>query len=139
MTTHSGVELPGPVVETTAGAPWHAGRAGGPDAGRGTAGRPLMLAAGGAIVVLVVVVQVISWSMDAEQQRLRSAPTPALAQLRAEEAEALGRYRWLDAKAGVVQVPIERAMERVLERGRLGPLPARGPVAPPPPEVAPTK
>src|SRR5690348_5823915 len=31
--------------------------------------------------------------------------------LRAAEDEALGRYAWVDRKAGVVRIPIERAME----------------------------
>jgi len=37
--------------------------------------------------------------------------------LRASEQDTLESYGWVDRKAGVVRVPIERAFELVLERG----------------------
>jgi hypothetical protein len=36
---------------------------------------------------------------------------------RAKEEEQLNSYGWLDQKAGVVHIPIERAMQLVAERG----------------------
>jgi hypothetical protein len=43
------------------------------------------------------------------------------------EKEQTERYAWVDQKAGVVRIPVERAMELVAERG----LPARAPAAKP--------
>ncbi len=40
-----------------------------------------------------------------------------LAEHRAREDELLSRYGWVDRENGVVRVPIERAMELLLERG----------------------
>ena len=37
---------------------------------------------------------------------------------RAGQLERLEKYRWLDREAGVVALPIERAMELVVEEGR---------------------
>ncbi len=39
-----------------------------------------------------------------------------LADLRAKEAKQLGSYAWVDQKAGVVQLPLERAMELTLQQ-----------------------
>lgn len=39
-----------------------------------------------------------------------------LAELRAKHAEQLASYRWVDQKAGVVQLPIERAEELTLQK-----------------------
>jgi len=43
--------------------------------------------------------------------RLQSAPSRDLQTLRAQKDAMLNGYRWLDRGAGVVQIPIERAME----------------------------
>jgi len=61
------------------------------------------------------------------EPRLQGQPVRDLAALRAEEDKALTTYGWVDPAAGVVRIPIERAMDRVLERG----LPARAPEARP--------
>ena len=42
---------------------------------------------------------------------------------RAAEDAQLNSYGWVDKKAGVIRIPIERAMDLIAERG----LPARGP------------
>jgi hypothetical protein len=55
------------------------------------------------------------------EPRLQPAPPLDLDVLRAEEEQALLRYRWVDKNAGVVGLPIDRAMELVVQRG----LPAR--------------
>ena len=56
--------------------------------------------------------------------RLQSSPTEDLQQLRADEARLLGGYGWVDREHVVVRIPIERAMDLVLERGL--PKPATG-------------
>ncbi len=55
------------------------------------------------------------------EPRLQVAPAENLKKLRAEENALLRRYEWVDADAGIVRIPIERAMELLSERG----LPAR--------------
>lgn len=40
----------------------------------------------------------------------------AMKQLRAEEDAKLNHYRWVDQSAGVVQIPIDRAIEVVVEK-----------------------
>jgi len=69
----------------------------------------------GAIVVLLVVllVQVFYFevSQRLERQRYVDRPDRALAEYYASQREALHRWAWVDAKAGAVTIPIERAME----------------------------
>jgi hypothetical protein len=59
------------------------------------------------------------------EPRLQSTPLDDLAALHAWEERLLTTYAILDSQAGTVRIPIERAMELVVERG----LPAR-PAAP---------
>ncbi len=56
------------------------------------------------------------------EPRLQVQAREDLKALRAAEDALLNSYGWVDAKAGVVRIPIERAMELLVERG----LPARG-------------
>jgi hypothetical protein len=91
--------------------------------------RPLAAVAGGiltaVIMVTLIALAVLGISRDG-RDALRSAPTPPpiadgpqlqtaapldLAQLRREKNAMLDQYRWLDRDKGVVQIPIERAME----------------------------
>jgi hypothetical protein len=51
-----------------------------------------------------------------------------------EEREALTTYGWVDKNAGVVRLPIERAMDLLVERG----LPPSKPTAPTTPTPGPT-
>ena len=55
------------------------------------------------------------------EPRLQTDPRQDLADLRAKEDEWLASYGWVDKNAGVVRIPIEKAMKLTLERG----LPAR--------------
>lgn len=56
----------------------------------------------------------------AEQQppepRLQVHPAEDLAKLRADEQEQLESYGWVDPAAGVVSIPIERAMDLLAEK-----------------------
>jgi hypothetical protein len=49
--------------------------------------------------------------------RIEEHPAIELQQLHAQEDAVLSTYGWIDRKAGVVRVPIDRAMELQLERG----------------------
>ena len=52
---------------------------------------------------------------------LEPRPGASLASVHAREEELLTTYGWIDPENGIVRVPIDRALEIVLERG----LPAR--------------
>ncbi len=62
---------------------------------------------------------------EAPAPRLQTSPLHDLVDLRARDAAALHEYAWVDRDAGVVRIPIERAIALLAERG----LPAR-PAAP---------
>jgi hypothetical protein len=53
--------------------------------------------------------------------RLQTQPREDLKNLRAEEQRRLDSYAWVDAARGDVHIPIDRAMEMLLQQG----LPAR--------------
>jgi hypothetical protein len=61
--------------------------------------------------------------MSAEESQIPPAPRieehPAIEiqQLHSQENSILSTYGWTDKKAGVVRIPIDRAMELQLERG----------------------
>ena len=52
------------------------------------------------------------------EPRLQTAPADDLRKLRAAEHTRLTTYGWVDRKAGVVRIPIERAKELVAEGAR---------------------
>ena len=56
------------------------------------------------------------------EPRLQVAPREDLQALRAREEAELNSYAWIDKTAGVVRLPISRAMDLLLDRG----LPVRG-------------
>jgi hypothetical protein len=49
--------------------------------------------------------------------RLEVRPGASLAQFRAAEEVELNSYGWIDRNAGTVRIPIDRAMQLILERG----------------------
>jgi hypothetical protein len=51
------------------------------------------------------------------QPRLQAEPRTDLERLRQREDETLHSYGWVDPKAGAVRIPIDRAMELVLQKG----------------------
>lgn len=56
------------------------------------------------------------------EPRLQSDPAADLRRWRAEEDAGLRGYSWADRERGVIRLPLDRAMELVLQRG----FPARG-------------
>jgi hypothetical protein len=58
---------------------------------------------------------------DADQTpprpRLQNTPARDFEDFRLEQAAKLSAYRWIDRDRGVVQIPIDRAMEIALEKG----------------------
>jgi hypothetical protein len=51
------------------------------------------------------------------EPRLQTQPFADIQQLRRSERTLLDSYGWVDQKAGVVRIPIERAKELMLARG----------------------
>lgn len=49
--------------------------------------------------------------------RLQVQPGADLAKLRREEDERLGSYKWIDQQQGIVQLPIDRAINLLSEQG----------------------
>lgn len=49
--------------------------------------------------------------------RLQIHPARDLKELRQGEDEKLNSYRWVDQKAGIVRIPIDRAMDLLIEKG----------------------
>jgi len=56
------------------------------------------------------------------EPRLQVSPQQDLQQMRAAETALLHSYGWVDRQAGIVRIPIERAIELLAERG----LPPKG-------------
>jgi hypothetical protein len=48
---------------------------------------------------------------------LQAQPQLDLAEFQARQAAILSSYGWVDRRAGIVRIPIERAMDLVAERG----------------------
>jgi hypothetical protein len=55
-------------------------------------------------------------SKDAEWRATADARRKALAELRLSEDSTISTYAWIDRKAGVVRLPIERAMELTVQQ-----------------------
>ena len=51
------------------------------------------------------------------EPRIEEHPAIAIRELRAQEEHTLSTYGWVDKEAGVLRIPIDRAMELQLERG----------------------
>lgn len=51
------------------------------------------------------------------EPRLQIAPAQELLQIRAAEDAVLSSYGWVNQAAGLVRIPIDRAIERVIEQG----------------------
>ena len=51
------------------------------------------------------------------EPRIEEHPAVDLQQLHAQEDRTLSTYGWVDKKAGVVRIPVDRALELQLERG----------------------
>ncbi len=51
------------------------------------------------------------------EPRLQTQPREDLREMRAREDEILTSYGWIDKNAGVVRIPIDRAMKMTVERG----------------------
>ena len=105
---------------------------------RDLSARAILWAAAGLVVTLLVVfvaIRIFHFALARDDHastatlpqtesplpRLQTNPAADLGTLRAAEEAKLHSYGWVDRKAGVIRIPIERAIELTAERG----LPAR--------------
>jgi len=77
----------------------------------------LVVGAVGVILLVICVVLLQAYFYAAErreaQRKVVAVVPEELAQTRADQLGVLNSYRWIDEKAGVVGIPIERAMALV--------------------------
>ena len=117
---------------------------------RDVAIRPIVTAAGGLAVVLVLTAVLMLWLFDyfaarqaresppanplaasagrllPPEPRLQTHPIRDLHDLRARESATLSSYGWVDRQSGVVRIPIERAMDLLAERQAAAAAPPSG-------------
>jgi hypothetical protein len=65
------------------------------------------------------------------EPRLQSAPVKDMDELRARETSTLTSYGWIDRRAGVARIPIDRAMDLLLASGLPAPRPEPTPAPQP--------
>jgi len=86
-----------------------------------------------AIVLFALVVFLQAFFYRAEEgenaRKVVAVAPEELSQLRAQQLETLHSYRFIDPKAGVVAIPIDRAMDLVVRDGGKSPWPAVQPPA----------
>jgi hypothetical protein len=78
-----------------------------------------------ALFALVVFLQAFFYRQEAEEnvRKVVAVAPEDLARLKAQQLETLHGYRYVDARAGVVAIPIDRAMELVVRDGGKSPWP----------------
>ena len=83
------------------------------------------------LFALVVFLQAFFYRQEAEEdtRKVVAVAPEELARLKAQQLETLHAYRFVDARAGVVAIPIDRAMELVVRDGGRSPWPAVQPPA----------
>ncbi len=92
----------------------------------------------GLSILVLVSIGLMAWMFDFLADRGERRPAPAMAtqrvippsprlqvtpsrdveRLRADEEKALSTYGWVDRNAGVVRIPIDRAMDLLVERSK---------------------
>jgi hypothetical protein len=81
----------------------------------------------GAVVCLVILlfVQVLFFNVQRseEQSKVYAASPRELAELQARQLAQISTYHYIDPKAGVVAIPIDRAIERYVAEMKAGPAP----------------
>lgn len=77
-----------------------------------------VVAAGALLAVVLVAIALGQYAGFAMQDELDAKvltrPNPQLTALRERETTRLSTYQWVDQKAGVVRIPVDRALELTL-------------------------
>ncbi len=100
--------------------------------------RPLLLSGAGLFITVGIVLMVMTWIFNYLDARRLSGPTPSalaeggtlpprprlqvtpardLREMRESEDKLLNTYGWVDKQAGIVRIPIDRAIEVVAQKG----------------------
>ncbi len=92
--------------------------------------RPIAWIAAGSLLVLAAAVGTMIWAYprslsDVSRKRTIEPPAPQLqidpaadlAALRGEKEKKLDTYYWIDKQKGVVHIPIDQAMQKVVKSG----------------------
>ncbi len=61
--------------------------------------------------------RITSERISVPSPELQTNPAREMDRFRAAEKETLASYGWVDRQAGIARIPIERAMELIVERG----------------------
>ncbi len=83
------------------------------------------------LFVIVVFLQAFFYRQEAEEntRKVVAVAPEELSRLKAQQIETLNSYRYVDPSAGVVAIPIDRAMALVVRDGGRAPWPAVQPPA----------
>jgi hypothetical protein len=95
--------------------------------------RPVAWTYAGSLAILVIAAGALIWgypetlgdvsrnrAVEPPAPRLQIDPAADLAQLRAEKEEELNSYYWIDKQNGVVHIPIDQAMQKIVKNGADG-------------------
>ena len=63
------------------------------------------------------IVSPVAGNQIPSEPRLQTQPSADLVKLRHDEDETLSSYKWIDKQQGIVQVPIERAIDLLSDHG----------------------
>jgi hypothetical protein len=81
--------------------------------------RIVVFTAVGVVILVVLLVWLRSYFFLVRNETIYSSvlsvKNPKLTELRAKEDAELGSYGWVDRKKGIVRIPIDRAMELVVQ------------------------
>lgn len=94
----------------------------GPDQDDPNAPMTVVVGIVGCILVFVIIVALQALFHEAKDAEFRrkviNQKPEQLRSLRSEQLEQLNSYRWVDQQAGVVAIPIDRAMELMVQEAR---------------------
>lgn len=93
--------------------------------GSGTNNWAIALSFGvGVLLLLICILWLRSYFVLVRNEQIHrvvlSVPNPKLRDLHAREDQLLNSYGWVDQGKGVVHIPIDQAMERLVEEERAG-------------------
>ena len=71
-------------------------------------------------VCTIVVISFAQWWLERKIEQRMQYPIPEVQQLRRYEQTVLHGYTWVDRDKGLVRVPIDKGMQRVLEQAGSG-------------------
>jgi hypothetical protein len=93
---------------------------------RQEANAPLLAVIGivSALLLIVIVIGIQAWFMSEQsaeiERKFGDAQATSLVNLKTEQQHNLETGRWVDRKKGIVQIPIEQAMELIVkDHGKL--------------------